>query len=248
MLSTELLIYASAGGLLPALLWLWFWLKEDKVHPEPRRILALAFLAGMIAVIPAIALQLSVETLSLAWVRIITQFLAIFIGPGVAIIVIHAAIEELTKFGLCYLTALQSIENDEPIDSIIYMITTALGFAAVENILFIISTYLDSPLGQEITASVLVGNIRFVGSSLLHVAASATIGIALALAFKKNLSKKILYVVIGVIIAIALHTFFNFLIIKSGKEFLFAFPMAWIAIAVIILFFEKIKKFSRVKI
>lgn len=245
MLSTELLLYASAGGILPALLWLWFWLKEDKQHPEPRKILALAFLAGMFSVIPVIALQMIVEFfLSPDWAQNARHSLPIiaFFGTPLITIAIHAGIEEITKFLFCAFTALNSKENNEPIDSIIYLITTALGFAAVENVLFIISTYLESPIGQGIVSSVIVGNIRFVGSSLLHVAASAVIGITLALVFKKRLSVKILAGTIGVIIATALHTYFNFLIIRNGREFLLAFPLAWAAVVVIIFFFERIKR------
>ena len=48
---------ALIGGILPALFWLWFWLKEDKVHPEPKKIIFEAFYLGMIAVIIAIFLE-----------------------------------------------------------------------------------------------------------------------------------------------------------------------------------------------
>ena len=56
-------IAASLGGLLPALAWLWFWLREDSKHPEPRRLIALAFLAGMVAVAVAIPLEKGVQPL-----------------------------------------------------------------------------------------------------------------------------------------------------------------------------------------
>ncbi|KKW26148.1 MAG: hypothetical protein UY70_C0035G0005 [Candidatus Kaiserbacteria bacterium GW2011_GWB1_52_6] len=48
---------AAAGGLLPALAWLWFWRREDAPHPEPRRLIALAFAAGMITVALVIPVQ-----------------------------------------------------------------------------------------------------------------------------------------------------------------------------------------------
>ena len=34
-------------GLIPALIWLWFWLKED-AHPEPAKNITLSFLGGSI--------------------------------------------------------------------------------------------------------------------------------------------------------------------------------------------------------
>ena len=45
------LAYAAIGGMLPALFWLWFWLQEDKLHPEPRSRIMLAFLGGMVGFI-----------------------------------------------------------------------------------------------------------------------------------------------------------------------------------------------------
>ena len=45
------LIVALVGGLLPAFLWLFFWLREDKEHPEPKGLLFFTFLAGMSTVI-----------------------------------------------------------------------------------------------------------------------------------------------------------------------------------------------------
>ena len=49
--------YAFLGGLLPSLIWLYFLLKEDARCPEPRRLIALAFVAGMAAVPLALPLE-----------------------------------------------------------------------------------------------------------------------------------------------------------------------------------------------
>ena len=48
-LTASTLFFAIAGGFIPSLLWLWFWLKEDS-HPEPRTNLIYTFIAGMIVV------------------------------------------------------------------------------------------------------------------------------------------------------------------------------------------------------
>ena len=51
------ILYAALGGILPALFWLWFWTREDKVHPEPRMRVMLAFMGGMVAVIAVYPLE-----------------------------------------------------------------------------------------------------------------------------------------------------------------------------------------------
>ena len=43
-------ILAFILGLIPALVWLWFWLKED-IHPEPAKMITLSFIGGMVAVL-----------------------------------------------------------------------------------------------------------------------------------------------------------------------------------------------------
>ena len=43
MIDWQTLILAVVAGFFPALAWLWFWLREDSEHPEPRRLIALAF-------------------------------------------------------------------------------------------------------------------------------------------------------------------------------------------------------------
>ena len=44
-------------GLIPALFWLWFWLREDKERPEPLLLIAITFIAGMAVVPLALPLQ-----------------------------------------------------------------------------------------------------------------------------------------------------------------------------------------------
>ena len=49
-LDLKVVLFSLVGGILPALLWLWFWLKEDAKKPEPGSLILVAFLGGMIAV------------------------------------------------------------------------------------------------------------------------------------------------------------------------------------------------------
>ena len=119
----EHIIFAIIGGVIPSLLWLWFWTREDKLHPEPRRLIFLTFMAGGIAVALAIPLQ-----------QLARDILGGFITPQV--ITAWAGIEEVLKYLLALIVVLWRKAVDEPIDMLIYMITIALGFSAVENALF----------------------------------------------------------------------------------------------------------------
>ena len=121
----ETLVYAVLGGLIPALFWLWFWLKqEDKEEPEPLGLLAVSFILGALMVFVAIWM----EKLSLS-----------FIGTDESVkIIVWATIEELLKFFGIYMIIFGNKNLNQPIDYPVYFMTTALGFAAFENVLYLI--------------------------------------------------------------------------------------------------------------
>lgn len=223
MISGTTLFFALLGGILPALLWLWFWLREDKARPEPRGMIFLSFVVGMLVIPFAILIEQGVTYLDL----------------GGVIVFVWAAIEELLKYGAGYLFVLRRKSNDEPIDGLIYMITIALGFAALENTLFLLGPLVDGGIIQTI----LTGNFRFLGATLLHTLASAIVGASIALSFYKTPGIKRLYVSIGLVLAIVLHGLFNFFIINSnGEKLLLVFFFVWVGIIALILLFEKVKK------
>ena len=46
---TNVIIFALLGGIIPAFFWLWFWIKEDKLNPEPKSAIISAFIGGILA-------------------------------------------------------------------------------------------------------------------------------------------------------------------------------------------------------
>src|SRR3989344_2511689 len=230
---------ASAGGLFPALVWLWFWLREDSAHPEPKRLVALAFFAGSIAV----ALVIPLEQFAAAYIAAHGELVNSFQTTGQNLtFIIWAAIEEIFKFAAAAAVVLWRHEDDEPIDPVTYMVVVALGFAAAENALFLLS-----PLsGLTLSQTIITGDYRFVGATLLHVLASATIGGSLALSFYKPRWKKAIYLVVGVILSIALHGLFNVFIMNAKPEQMVQiFSLVWAGLIGLIAFLEYVKRMRR---
>ena len=221
MQSTNFAI-AFLAGLIPALFWLWFWLREDKARPEPKLLIASAFIAGM-AVVPLV---------------LPLQKYAIDRFQGNNLIFVWVIIEEVLKYSAALIVVLWHKAVDEPIDTIIYMITIALGFAALENALFI-----WNPLSNgDYISTFLTGNFRFLGATLLHVLASGTVGAFMAFAFYKRSIVKIAYATLGLFVAIMLHALFNFFIMDaSGETILGVFMFVWMGVIVLLLVFEKVK-------
>jgi len=215
---------AIAGGIFPALAWLWFWLKEDSRHPEPRRLIALAFISGMLTVVLVIPIQ---------------KFVATILLTQTAIFVAWSTIEEFAKYIVAWLAVLHRRENDEPVDAVIYMVAVALGFAGLENALFLLS-----PLsGDTLVQTVMTGNLRFIGATLLHVFSSALVGIALAYSFYKPTIVREWYAALGVILASLLHALFNFLILNTADEHILrTFAGVWVGVIAVLFALEFVKR------
>jgi len=219
--------YAFLGGLLPSLIWLYFLLKEDAKHPEPRRLIMLAFIVGMLAVPLALPLE--------QYAR------ARFEGNTFSILTAWALIEEFLKYGVAASLLLWRNAVDEAPDYVIYMLTVALGFAAAENMLFLLAPLADG----QLASTVFTGNLRFLGSTLLHVVASATIGFSLAFSTKLHSVGRMFAAALGLILAVALHTAFNTLIINPGTSTtLAAFFLIWMAAVIFFAAFEVLKYFQ----
>ncbi len=225
MSALSTILISMLGGILPALLWLWFWLKEDRLHPEPKIRIVFVFIIGMLSVFIVLPLEKLAFALTMQQITTFT-------------ILIWALIEEVCKYLSAYISSLKKSDMDEPIDAVIYMITSALGFSALENTLFI-SKLIDTRLFSE---SIITGNSRFLGATLLHVASSAIIGVFMAFAYYKKPKIKKIFLFTGLLLATILHTIFNLLIIKLENERFFVFAGVWVLIISIILIIEKVKK------
>jgi protease PrsW len=222
----KILGFALLAGFLPALLWLFFWLREDKDNPNPNILLTICFILGMVSVFLVLPIQEFIDkTFEIHNYKVI----------------LWAGAEELLKFLIILAVLYKSKFVKEPLDWPIYIITGALGFAALENMLFIIK-----PLSEnQPMLSIMTSQLRFLGSTLLHAVASGIIGISLGLAFFLQNKKKEIYFFIGFILATTLHSVFNFLIIRNnGSDFLRIFAFLWVATIINILLFEKLRRMS----
>ena len=228
----EAFFYALLGGLLPALIWMWFWMHESYSHNEPKNIIALTFLGGMACVFLVYPFQ-----------QLIPRYIFHLDDSSGGTLVIWAALEELFKFAAAYICAFKIKEAfDEPSDAFIYLMTAALGFTAMEN-----TFYLLAPLLQGDTiGSIVTGNSRFMGASLLHVVASGALSIFISYAFYKSKWTKRAYILVGLLAATVLHTLFNyFIIITTEDSSYLIFSFVWLTTIILIAALEKVKAIKK---
>lgn len=215
--------YSFIGGLLPSLIWLYLLLKEDARHPEPKKLITIAFIAGMLAVPIALYLE---------------RYTKAALTDQSSVLLSWVLIEEVLKYIAAAVMILWRKAVDESPDYVIYMITVALGFAAAENILFLLVPFSSG----NIATGIFTDNVRFLGSTLLHVVASASIGFAFAFSAGSNPFVRILAASFGLILAVSLHTAFNMLIISAGASTtLLAFFLVWTLAVVVFAAFEVLK-------
>lgn len=228
MFDAQNIFYALLGAVIPALIWLFFWLMEDAKHPEPRRLIVRSFVFGMASVALVLPLQFSIDSA--------------FPGMTLVAISLWALAEESLKFVAAFFGGLITRAYNEPVDAIIYLITAALGFVALENFLFILG-----PLNNgEVVQSIITGNTRFIGASLLHIVASGIIGVGIAFSYHKTILTKAIIVSLAFVSATLFHIIFNTLLLNHGeKGGLTAFGMVWVGVVILFILFEKAKTIAR---
>lgn len=182
-------------GFLPSIVWLLIFLTKDP-RPEPKYLIIKVFLFGIIIAPVVVLIEAAIsEAAELS-----------FLPRAVIFFTLAAFVEEYMKYWVVKNSVLYKPDFDEPHDSIIYMITAALGFAAMENILIAFKVY---PEGFVATLGVI--SLRFTGATLLHALASGIVGYFLGLAwFFYHFKKQIVF--FGLAIASLLHLTFNYLI------------------------------------
>jgi len=184
----------------PALLLLLYFYRRDKNKKEPPKLVWKAFLFGLIAVIPAIIVEL---------------IGAVFIPEdgGLGAIaadafIVTALVEEVMKFLAIRLIVWKWKEFDEVMDGIVYTVAASLGFAMLENLL-----YSFGP-----TSVVLIRGFTAVP---LHAISAGLMGYYLGLA--KVRGKKTVF--LGILFAVLLHGLYDFLLFTQTAAAFLVVPL-----------------------
>lgn len=132
-----------AAALLPAaILWLYIWKKDSQ--PEPTSWLIKAVLLGVGICIPVVIVEIGIEFLLFSAGIAPTDL----VGTTIRAFVVAAIPEETFKLLALWLILRKNPHFDEHFDGIVYAVCVGLGFAAIENVFYI--------LGEEEWMSVAV--------------------------------------------------------------------------------------------
>jgi RsiW-degrading membrane proteinase PrsW (M82 family) len=190
----------------PGLFWLWFFLRLDRHRPEPKRLIAITFLLGCLSTIPAgiVNTSFGIDALLNSDPDLIT------VAAGMLFVV--GPIEELSKFAVVRLVPYRSLYFDEPMDGLVYGVTASLGFASLENLIYVL----------EFGSGVML--VRAPISTLAHLVFGSIWGYALGQHHSSGGNRKGL-VLGGLALAATVHALFNVAV--------FTFPLASLALVAV---------------
>ncbi|MGQ8338066.1 PrsW family glutamic-type intramembrane protease [Sunxiuqinia sp. A32] len=138
---TPNLIVLAFAPVVILLAYIWF---RDKYEKEPFKMLFTALLFGAFSVIPILLVE-----------EFFMEFLPLFSGTMQVFLhsfVVAALTEEFFKFVFLYLLIWKSPEFNEKFDGIVYAVYVSLGFAAVENVMYVFDYGMQVGFTRAITA------------------------------------------------------------------------------------------------
>jgi protease PrsW len=191
----------AAGIILSTGIWFYFILKKDRVEKEPIfSVIKIGLLGGIISVFFSGILDAVI--LSLPGLADFTRPMLTYKGLFLSLFV---GINEESFKCLAALMLIKSLkEFDEPADGIIYAMMVSLGFAAIENIFYVISHGLSILIPRSFL------------SVPAHLGFGALWGTGIAVARFQYPEKNILRVLLPYITAAALfHALYDFVLLVS---------------------------------
>jgi RsiW-degrading membrane proteinase PrsW (M82 family) len=183
--------WVALSGVIPALILMWIVDRADAKRPEPRRTRRLVVFVGMLSVIPALILEVVISGQTAATIEPQITFQ----GSSFQAYVVAAAIEEACKILVVYWVVWRRPEFDERMDGIVYASRAGLGFALVENVIYLLQ---QPSLGGQV--------VVWVARALLAVPGHAMwTGMIGAMAARRRFDRKGLGLLGGYLLAVAFH-------------------------------------------
>ena len=121
--------FVAVSALVPSLLLMWYFHRRD-AFPEPQGVLWTTFGLGVVITVPVIAVVLVLDRVAEALTDPFAYgFASAFLGAAIP--------EELFKLLVLWFYAARHLQFDEPMDGIVYGVAASLGFATLENVLYV---------------------------------------------------------------------------------------------------------------
>ncbi|MDD2592078.1 MAG: PrsW family glutamic-type intramembrane protease [Erysipelotrichaceae bacterium] len=180
-------------AILPTIIIIAFILWFDRYKREPLSLLIKLFIVGCLSVIPAIFLENFLPN---------TIYISTMMGVLVYSVLGIGLIEEGVKYVVTLIVAYKDKAFDEIYDGIIYCVLVSLGFATVENIMYVLAYGTSTALLRAVTAVP------------AHTIFAITMGYYLGLS-KAYPKQKVYYQILAIVSPIILHGLYDFILFMA---------------------------------
>jgi len=181
-----------SAAIAPGLALLSYFYLRNQMATEPRKTLLQAFIFGVLITFPIMFIQYVVKE-----EQAITS-------PFIADALFSSSLEEFFKWLVIFTLIFRHIEFDDPYDGILYGASVSLGFATVENVLYLLTFGIDTAF------------IR----AILPVSSHALFGVVMGYyygksKFAKN-DKQLEYLLLSLFAPLTLHITYNSILSFQG--------------------------------
>lgn len=195
------MLYLSLA-VAPVLIILVYIYVRDKYNKEPIWLLLLLFFAGMFSVIPVLITGYFTELLSGYFQGLYKSAYHAFVQA--------ALVEEFFKLFFVFVIVWWNKHFDERFDGIVYAVFVSMGFALVENILYVFDY------------GATTGLIRIFTAVPAHAIFAISMGYYLGRA-KFDANRRALYLLLAFIVPVLLHGFYDFVLMAGLPWLLLVF-------------------------
>lgn len=212
-------------AVIPSILLCFYIYRMDVVEKEPMHLLFIMFFIGVLITVPARFFeQLLISSTKLDYTNFKDSFFLAF--------VVIAIVEEGYKFLVLLASSWKNKEFNYRYDAIVYSVFISLGFATLENILYVQSSGLNVAIWR--------GIISVPAHAFYAIASGFFLGLAKEKSIEKNQMKKYGYLLLSLLVPILLHGTFDFLLLTENNV-LFGIFFSFVAFLYIVSYYA-IKK------
>ncbi|MDQ0232936.1 glutamic-type intramembrane protease PrsW [Metabacillus malikii] len=130
------MIAIISAGIAPGLALLSYFYLKDQYESEPFYLVLRSFIFGALLVFPLMFIQYVLEVEKVISSELLYNFIAV------------GFLEEFFKWFILFFTIYQHVHFDEHYDGIVYGVSVSLGFATLENIIYLFANGVEYAIGR----------------------------------------------------------------------------------------------------
>ncbi|UTR14611.1 glutamic-type intramembrane protease PrsW [Salipaludibacillus sp. LMS25] len=206
-------------AITPAVALLTFFYLKDEFEQEPIIMVVRSFIYGALLVFPVMFIQFAIQYET----EIASPFLLIFFKASF--------IEEFLKWFIVLITIFYHVHFNQRYDGIVYATAVALGFASVENVLYLLANGVDTAFFRAV----------------FPVTSHALFGVVMGFYFGKakfNREKRYRYLFLAFFFPYTLHSLYNLILVVLSSWMYVLIPFM---IALWMIALKHIKKANRLQ-